>query len=68
MALSFMSVTPAGEFGIALNYQKYQKISHLNKSILSCWACYLLENANPIARPAIPIAEIAVRILLTNGF
>jgi hypothetical protein len=33
MGLSFMNVKPAGEFGIALNYQKYQKRSHLNKSI-----------------------------------
>ena len=29
---------------------------------------YLLDIAKPIARPAIPIAEIAVRILLTCGF
>ena len=29
---------------------------------------YLLDSANSIARAAIPIAEIAVRIRLTNGF
>jgi hypothetical protein len=34
MELSFMNVTPAGEFGIVLNHQKYQKISHLNKGIV----------------------------------
>jgi len=28
MGLSFMNVTPAGEFGIAPNYKKYLKTSH----------------------------------------
>jgi hypothetical protein len=31
-------------------------------------AHYLVDSANPIARPAMPSAEIAVRIRLTNGF
>jgi hypothetical protein len=33
MGLSFMNVTPAGEFGIAPNYKKYLKTSHQNKGM-----------------------------------
>jgi len=51
---------------------KLRVLKSSNFLLLLPWPClnynHLLDSANPIARPAIPIAEIAVRILLTCGF